>query len=382
MSDLELLFLVLVCLYGWECACWLRSGSVAFLTWFGRRWRPAFAGSVLGNRHGGFILASPLPPLGRILTTNELPLSFSTEGALACACSSILLNSRPQQPLRFCRFDGIDKVEAKGRRLLFNGELFLKVASPAFANSLANHIRDLAKTPVSQRAPAIDKIFRDILDAKAIKKRWRDFEMQTWLIRWLVNALFLYLFIFLPGMIWNFGLKFWLSLLVGLLALTANIAFLFHHAHKYFYRKSEDERLTHFLLILLSPVTSIRALDTLSRPLFETFHPLAVASVFCSPEQFRELAGRALRNLQFPVPSEHSKDTAAQMAERDSCSSLRKAIEILLKQNHLNPDELLRPPKPADKTCRAYCPRCLAQFTHVEGTCPDCADLALRAFKS
>lgn len=380
MSDLELLFLVLVCLYGWECACWLRSGSVAFLTWFGRRWRPAFAGSVLGNRHGGFILAPPLPPLGRILTANEFPLSFSTEGALSCACSSIH-NSRPQHPNRFCRFDAIEKVEAKARKLLINGELFLKAASPALANSLANHIRDLAKTPVSQRALAIDKIFRDILDAKSIKKRWRDHKKQTWLIRWLVNALFLYLFIFVPVMIWNFGLKFWLSLLVGLLTLTANIAFLFHHAHKYFYPKSEDDRLTHFLLILLSPVTSIRALDTLSRPLFETFHPLAVASVICSPEQFRELAGRAMRNLQFPVPSSHSIDRAAQTAERDSHSSLRKALQSLLKQNRLNPDELLRPPRPADESCRAYCPRCLAQFTHVEGTCPDCADLPLRAFK-
>jgi len=379
VSDLELLFLVLVCLYGWECACWLRSGSVAFLTWFGYRWRAVFAGSVLGNRHGGFILAAPLPPLGRILTANEFPLSFSTEGALTGACSTIRHNFRPQQPNRFCRFDALQKVEVRGRKLLVNGELFLKAASPALAGSLANHLRDLAKTPVSQRAQAIDKIFRDIFDAKVVKKRWRDFQKQTWLIRWLVNALFLYLFIFVPVLIWNFGLKFWLSLLVELLALTTSIAILFHRAHKNFYPKSEDERLTHFLLILLSPVTSIRALDTLSRPLFETFHPLTVASVFCSPEQFRELAGRALRDLQFPVSSP-SKDPAAQMAERDSRSSLRKALENLLKQNRLNPEELLRPPPPADESCRAYCPRCLAQFTHVKGTCPDCVDLALRAF--
>src|SRR5206468_5865843 len=90
-------------------------------------------------------------------------------------------------------------------------------------------------------------------------------------------------------------------LLVALLALTTSIAIFFHRAHKAFYPEAEDERFTHFLTVLLSPVTSIRALDIVSRPLLETFHPLAIARVFCSPEQFREFAGRVLRDIHFPA---------------------------------------------------------------------------------
>ena len=82
MSDLELLFLVLVVIYGWECACWVRRGSVALRTWFGRRWRLAHPGELLGNQRGGFVFAPPLPPLGTVLTGNQYPLSLSAEAAL------------------------------------------------------------------------------------------------------------------------------------------------------------------------------------------------------------------------------------------------------------------------------------------------------------
>ena len=33
MSELDLLFLVLAVLYGWECSWWVPRGSVAFRTW-------------------------------------------------------------------------------------------------------------------------------------------------------------------------------------------------------------------------------------------------------------------------------------------------------------------------------------------------------------
>ena len=41
MTDLELLFLVLAVVYGWECACWTPRGSVGFVTWRGRRYEIA-----------------------------------------------------------------------------------------------------------------------------------------------------------------------------------------------------------------------------------------------------------------------------------------------------------------------------------------------------
>ena len=89
MSEVQLLFLVLALLYGWECAVWLRRGTVAFGTWLGRAWWIRHPGTLAGNQRGGFILAAPLPPLGCLLTATQFPLSLSPEGALVWVkCSS------------------------------------------------------------------------------------------------------------------------------------------------------------------------------------------------------------------------------------------------------------------------------------------------------
>ena len=78
MSDLQLLFLVLALLYGWECACWVGRGSVAIRSWLGRRWRITHPGTLLGNQRGGFVFAHPLPPLGTLdnLISNSMAFGF------------------------------------------------------------------------------------------------------------------------------------------------------------------------------------------------------------------------------------------------------------------------------------------------------------------
>src|SRR5882757_4885125 len=58
-----------------------------------------------------------------------------------------------------------------------------------------------------------------------------------------------------------------------------------------------------------------------------------------------------------------------QETELHSSGFWRKSIESFLSQHGISPEELLRPPAPADPTCRSYCPRCLAQFTTNEGEC-------------
>jgi hypothetical protein len=375
VSDLELLFLVLVCLYGWECACWLRPGSNAFITWLGKQWR-SFDGSPIGNQHGSFILAPPLPPLGNIVIANPPPLFLSSEGV----ASGGFTGSAGKFVIRRCRFDDIKTVESRGRKLLLNDEIFLKAASVGLAVYLAESIRSLGKISTTERSAAIEKILRGTFDAKAVKERWEKFEQQTTSLRWLVNALFIYVFGLIPMAIWRFGLKMsWMSLLAGLLMLTVSVAIFFRRAHKTFYPKAEDDRFTHFLTIMLSPVTAIRALDILSRPLMETFHPLAVAAVFCPAEKLRQLAVSVWREIRFPsVPG---NGAAASPADAEAHAMFHKTVENFLKRNKIDPDELLRPPQPLDDTCVAYCPRCLSQFIKREGGCPDCGGVALQLFK-
>ena len=384
MSDLELLFLVLVVVYAWECAGWLRRGSVVFRTWLGRRWRIVHPGALLGNQRGGAFFASPFPPLGTVLTGNQFPLSLSGEAVLAFTAPSLNPGWRPPQTGRLFRVPEFRTIDAIRNKVRVNGELFVKASSPTFAASIAQRLRSWKSLPPAEREKALPQFFHDSLDTKAIEQRWSEFQEETRSLRLLTNILFGYLFVLAPLFVWRFDLKhYWVGLLLGLLACTSATAVLFHRAHKRFYPEADDERFTHFLLILLAPATTIRAADVLSRPLFEEFHPLAIAKVFCSEPAFREFARRVLLEIRHPgLPVCPHDEPGAREAERQSRAALRTAVEEFLRRNGAKPEELVKPPSPMEEGCRSYCPRCQAQFTTIEGVCADCGGLPLVRFST
>ncbi len=382
MSDLQLLFLVLAALYVWECACWLRRGSVAFTTWLGRRWRAKHPGALLGNQRGGFAFAAPLPPLGSLLTANQFPLSLSPETALAFVSTNVNPGFRPAQTGRALPLDTIREVQADGKKLLINGEVWLVAPSTTYARFLAGKVQQIAKLKPTEREKAILELAAASLDIRAVERRWQEFRARSRHLRWLGNALVGYVFVAAPTVIWFVGLRLsWLGLFVGLFALAVATATLFRRAHRALYPNAEDERFTHTLTIALSPANAMRAHDALSRPLLEEFHPLAVAKVLLPPAAFPNLARRILLDLRHPaLPDCPSDDAAARRAGSFWRGALREAAENMLKRSGIQPDDLCRPPKPVDESCRAYCPRCGAQFTSPIGCCADCGGLELVAF--
>lgn len=384
MSDLQLLFLVLAALYAWECACWLRRGSVAFTTWLGRFWRARHPGTLLGNQNNGFVFAAPLPPLGTLLTVNQFPLSLSPETALAFVSTNVNPGFRPAQGGRTVPLDAVREVRAEGKKLVVNGEVWLVAPSTTYARFLAGKLSQIAKLKPKERERAIRELAAASIDPKAAEKRWQEFRAQSRQLRWLGNALVGYVFVVAPTVLWFVGLRLsWLGLLVGLFALAVATATLFRRTHRVLYPGAEDERFTHTLTIALSPTNAMRAHDALSRPLLEEFHPLAVAKVSLSEADFRNLARRMLLDLRRPaLPDCPSEDAAVRRAESFWRSALLEATEAMLKRGGIQPEELCRPPKPADDSCHAFCPRCLAQFTTATGHCADCGGLGLVAFNN
>jgi hypothetical protein len=384
MSDLQILFLVLAIIYGWECACWLKRGSVGFITWLGRRWRVTHPGGLLGNHQGGFIFANPLPPLGTVLTGNHFPFSLSPEAVLVYVASSVNPAGRPPQTGRLLLFNEIQEIKVSGKKVSANHSLLLNAGTPTLAQHLAGQLRDLLKAEPSKRAALIEKVFQGSFDLGGIERRWKQFRTEARPLRVLANALFAYLFIFGPVLISTVGLRqCWVGLVIGLAALTLSISLLFRKLHQKFYPLADDERFTHFIIVLLSPATAIRALDVLSRPVLETFHPLALAKVFGREQQFTDLAGSMLRELRHPaLPVCPREEASAQKAERYSRELLLKVVERFLKENGLDLTHLMRSPTPIDESCRSYCPRCLAQFTTDKGVCADCGGLPTIPFVS
>lgn len=377
MTDLQLLFLVLALIYGWECACWISRGAMFFRTWIGFRWRALQPGWLLGNQRGGFLFSPPLPPLGTVLATAEFPLS-AIEGFVARLSGA----SASLQPIQASNsLDLVDEknVAARGKKVLIKNQVLIKTGSAAYAMRLAGFLRQLAAAKPADRERLLTEQLRESFNTRRIESVWLQFRKQTGVLRLVTNMLFIYLFIAVPWLIQFFGFSStWLLLLIGLLLLTSSIAVLFYRSHKEFFPEAADDRFTHFVIFLLSPATAIRALDALSRPLFEGCHPLAVAKVFCREPAFRILAQRIWRELQHPAERRGANvSTSKRSAEAPGRQGVQKELEKLLRQSGLKPDELLRPPAPADETCVSYCPRCLSQFTTPQGVCPDCGGLPL-----
>ena len=341
----------------------------------------AHPGTLLGNQRGGFIFAHPFPPLGTVLMGTQFPLALSPESVLVTGVS--VPRQLDQKGSGFV-WSEIQRAEARGKKVLVNGQLLLKVHSPLLASKVVQLLRSLTQASQPEREKLIRQASRDAFDGPRIEQAWHDLKSQTSGLRLATNALFIYLFVLSPVLIWRVGFeRCWLPLLAGLLGLTCTIAIRFHRAHKTLFPAAEDERFTHFLIFLLSPATAIRALDVLSRSLLESYHPVAIAKVFCPAVRFEALARTYLRELRYQSLSDGPRqDVTIEDAERYWQAVSQRTLEDFLKRSGLDPEALLKPPAPTDETCLSYCPRCLAQFTTREGVCADCGGVPLARLKS
>ncbi len=382
MTDVQLLFLVLGVIYLWECAFWAGRTSVNIRTWLGKRWRVAPPSVWLGNQRGSIVFAHPFPPLGTLLSSNPWPLSVSPEAVLAYVPPNLHLARRPLQTSAFFRFDDIQSIEARGKKVWVNGQLLLKTASPTFASYIADTLQSIRRAKAPERARLLEKLVERGFDTKVVEKLSEQFQQSSARLRLTANFLFVYLFAIAPFVIWLFGLSgTWPWLLGGTLVCTIVITVLFHRAHKRLFASAEDERFTHSIIVLLSPASAVRVLDLLARPLLEAAHPLATVRVFCSHDAFVGLARDFLRELRFPaLPLCPRPDHLAQETEQAARALSIRTLETFLRRNQLDPEALLQPPVAADPSSRSFCPRCHAQFTMPTGTCPDCGGLPLVAF--
>ena len=383
MSELQLMVLVVAVIYLWECGVWLRRGAVAFRMDARGRWRLHHPATALGNPAGGLVLAPPLPPLGYLIPAAQSPLSVGPDGVFAYVAQCLNPGWRPPQSGRWLPFTDVRDLTVSGRRLRV-GKLTLVTTNSLYqAGSLAAQLRELAALPATRREQALAATLRAAFDTAAIQARWQTFAPLARPLRNSCNLLWCYLFLLAPAAIWRFGfLRTWLPVLLVLLAFTITNTVLFHRAHRRLYPMEEDDRLTQDCLILLAPASSARAHDTLARHLFTGFHPLAVAQVLLSPEDFTAFARRVVLELRHPIPPvcPESAPPAAIATEASARAALLGAVTNFLQAQKINVPDLTRPPERAEPACLTYCPRCESQFTTPDGTCPDCNSLPLAKF--
>lgn len=379
MSEVESLFLVLALLYCVECLGWTRRGAVVFRTFLGGRWRTVHPSLHLGSQWGGLFFAHPLPPLGGLALSAQLPCSLSPDGLLAFVATAANPGGRPPQRGSFLRWEQVESLAADGKALKVNDAVWFKFSSAHAASQVAAALNRIRQLPHEQRSAAIREFFAAGLDADAARAQWLAVQPNARQLRQWANSLFVFMFLVAPVLNWQFGLKAcWPVLGLGWLAHTITIAVLFFRAHRRLYPNAGDERFTHFLTSLLAAPTAARAHDLLTRPLLEPFHPLAVAQVLLDAAGFRAVAQRTLRELRHPaLPVCPAGNAGAEAVERFSREIMRELSETMIRRAGLEPAALLAPPVALDATCQSYCPHCEGQFTAMTGVCADCGGLQL-----
>jgi len=371
MTEVQLLFLVLVGVYLLQCIGWAPLESEVFR--IGWRFRARLLPQGLRIRFGQhqlFFLNPFLPLSGAVVCELFPPVRTTKEGSPA--------QSNPSNPdevtgRRTIRLSAQEKlqVQSAGKEVRSAGHLLFTAhseTSAAFVAKVLDHVR---KRSSQDRDHAFQREFEKMFDTKKIALRLEEYRAHTAFLRTACGLLFVYLFFLAPVLIRLRGLeRIWPILLAYLIWSLAWIGWSFLRAHRALYPELKEGRWQQVMALALSPFSAIRANDVLLRDLCCTFHPVAVGCVLLSKEESRVLAERNLRQSSFPMEGDATSSDAA----------MRRVLQSFLLKNGMPPEDLLRPPHRESENCLTYCPLCLTQFVLPEGDCPDCGDVHLKKF--
>lgn len=380
MSDGQSLFLVLGLLYLLECFHWLRRGTVAFTSAGSRRWRLRDDDSRPAGTARGFLLfCNPLPPLGLLLFTHRWPVAFSPDG-IALAPANLAACASTRTP--FLRFDDIRTVCADGLELIVNGAVFANCASGPQAQTLAALVKTMVAQPVEKRQPALLADLETLYNCRTAGERVAACRRHVRWLRRLGNLLFLFTFGLTPLATRAYGLA-WIIIpaAAGMLLLAWTIALLFLRAHRALLPEARGERALHLVKMLLCPPLAMRAHDALLANVFSALPPAVVAIHLLRANALAAFLARHLRSLLFPLQPDEPMPTEVTAAWAWQGEFQLQETMKLLKANGVDPEALLAVPRASDPTAKAYCPRCLAQFTDgALAECPDCRGVKTAPF--
>ncbi|MGV3482893.1 MAG: hypothetical protein ACO1RT_00600, partial [Planctomycetaceae bacterium] len=397
LSDVALIYIVLIVLYGVESIAWIRPGSTAIVTWFGRLRNPA-ANVRLARNESGHVVLFGLAPFDATFVVEPCPISLSPLGVLGFLAATPVGGDRPANTQTLCDWEEVKALRRDGRDLWVRERLLARLGSPYAAQKLATKLHAIARLPADQRGTAIDSFVDDQFNVPAIHSRLDEWSSVTrgvkaWstlLAVWVIVVGGLRWFHLLPG----FSDPETLWMYLGGLALiwwTTNVFVVV--AHRKLYPASQPGMRTArwklAFTALVSPAVTLRATDHLTRHLLLLVHPLAVFAAAGPNNELGGLAASVLRDLRYPQPPEipddlsHFDDAKTAIAIEESYrQSTIAAVLRLCQQECPGVHVAFDAPIQQDSGTVSYCPRCLQQFPVLEAKCSLCGDRSSIAIAS
>lgn len=367
MDTLSQLFAILAALYVVECVRWTPRSTLVVRALAVRAFRRARLSPLFGSPRAGLIWLQPLPPLGTALHTEAWPLALSPHALATREPLELDLAQRAPFAPRALRWESVERVISVGRELHINGERFVECGSTRSARALAELVAELVDASPQARAVTIAAALERAMNGAELRKRTDALLEQTRGLRVLCSAQFVWIAVVTPAVVWGLGTDaVWLVVLAVGLVLHIALNLRFRRAFLALLPDCVEERRRATLACVLSPISAIRALDELARPLAAEHHPLAAATLVPDNER-REIERCVAVDAQHPRKMEDAAPLAlaadAWFRAQVNDSALRAGFDLLA---------ALAPPEPEDEQMRAYCPRCLRQFADGRELCFDC----------
>jgi hypothetical protein len=358
MTQLGTLFLIVLAVYVIQCICWVSPDSVVFVLSLWGRGKRKGQGFVWSALDTAAFFANPLPPLSPPLVTHWPAFQLNPDS---------ILFTGPKGETVSIPWDKVT-ITHSDSKLFCNGTQVFKSVEIQILSHF-ELLQQLRQGKRSEREQIIQRWLRRSLNVQSAGRHLKVFRRRSLWLRTVTNLQFFFLFLLLPVAIGTFVPRIlWLAIFL-VVATSVAIAVVFWRLHRELLAKAKDTRFKATLITALSPISAIRACDTLCRDLVANYHPVAVAGAICSDADFASLAGEQLRRIKFSV-------FASQWYQK----KLEDLIEQVIRQKGLEPEQLLAP-SVQTSGCIVYCPRCFAQYVAERSECADCGYEALRAFQ-
>jgi len=365
VGELAELYAVFVVLYLFECLAWVPRRTVGFFALTGRlRARLAFRPN--SGWSSSVVIGKPWPPLTPPWFAEPLPFAVDPHG--------ITLTESDRARLAW---EDLEPIVARDVWVESGEQLSCKLASRRGAAGLAEALEGIRAASAKQRESALRRLLNARFDVAVATARRDEFVRGVKILRVFSNALWLALFGGLGSAVVAQNMLYLLFAAALTLILWPVNAFVFARTlrNQAWLAKGHWPDLGKRLVTLLSPLSTVRAVDTLARELWANLDPVTVASVLLAPADLAAFARPRLVAVA-PRPGNELDWWRAE---------IRLRMERVLVGRKISVKALLAPPVREGSHVSRYCPACLAQYdggAGGEGNCHNetCQDIPLRTF--
>lgn len=351
---LQVFFPYLLLFYVIDCFCIVKKYHLAFSSRFGAQLRI----KKPGLRFIGFY------PACQLFFTANFPIFASGKGIYVWSKDTFNeLDLYEEKNFDFIPFDSMEKIDCIGEKIKFNKNKSIDLGSSRLAKSVKTKIQNLQRCRdesgmVEQKGgPGSLNHFDEIRSQNAFF---------FGLIEVLSGMLFVLLFIILPITLYaeipleiNF-----LVIEILLIYVITTCATLYTHK---IICKDSTEGLLLFLHLCFAPVSSIHAVQMITKYTVFNVEWISLAAQALSPKEFKKVVSKESKRIYFSKLKCTNEDLLSFLSHKETL--YRPHLEKLgLAQE----DHFLPPPK-RDIAAYSYCPLCETEFKNGVHECSECS---------